>query len=349
MKLVILLTDRCLGSLPVALMDSLITINYCHIKAAGREPLFEWVTASLDGQSVLPFNGMRLTPDCSLAEVLADNSTPASEQLWVVPSVYDAISRQSKIAHLLDTLAPMAEAVAAHYQRGGMAASCCTGSFLLAKAGLFANYPALMHWRSEHNFRKLFPGVRVDTRSVLADYGRIICTTGGFQRAHHLALHLAEKYGSRSLALTSAKMMQVDPTPTPPPAYSITDDVQAHNDELVRESMTQLREALHEPIRIEQLAQSLNISSRQLKRRFQQATGLSPLKYLQAERLKRACQYLENSQLTSSRIALEVGYQDESNFRRLFKRELGVTMETYRQQFGQSGQENLDIHTVQRR
>lgn len=334
MKLVILLTDRCLGSLPVALIDSLITVNYCHMKAAGQEPLFEWVTASLDGQSVRPFNGMRLTPDCSISEALADTQTPASEQLWVVPSVYDAISRQRKISHLLDTLTPMADAVSEHYQGGGMVASCCTGSFLLAKAGLLANYPALMHWRSEHNFRQLFPTVRVDTRSVLADYGRIICTTGGFNIANQLVLHLAEKFGSRSLAMTSAKMMQVDPTPTPPPAYSITDDVQAHNDELVRESMAQLRESLHQPISIEALAQRLNISSRQLKRRFQQAMGLSPLKYLQAKRLKRACQYLENSQLTSSRIALEVGYQDESNFRRLFKRELGVTMETYRQQFG---------------
>ncbi|TGG90619.1 hypothetical protein E4656_18005 [Natronospirillum operosum] len=61
-----------------------------------------------------------------------------------------------------------------------------------------------MHWRSEANFRQLFPGVRTDTRSVLADYGRIICTTSGAQTAYHLVLHLAERYGSRQLALTSA-------------------------------------------------------------------------------------------------------------------------------------------------
>lgn len=41
-----------------------------------------------------------------------------------------------------------------------------------------------------------------------------------------------------------------------------------------------------------------------------------------------------NNRLASDRIALEVGYQDESNFRRLFKRELGMTMEKYRDQFG---------------
>ncbi|TGG90616.1 helix-turn-helix domain-containing protein [Natronospirillum operosum] len=334
MKLMILLTDRCLGSLPVSLIDALITVNYCHIKAAGRAPLFEWKTVSVDGQPVLPFNGVPLPADCSLAEALADRSAPVSDQLWVVPSVYDAISSQTKIEAVLEQLSPMVDGVAEHYRRGGLVGSCCTGSFLLARAGLFSHSPALMHWRSEANFRQLFPGVRTDTRSVLADYGRIICTTGGAQTAHHLVLHLAERYGSRQLALTSARMMLVDPTPTPPPVYSVTDDVQAHADDLVRAAMTRLRESLHQTVSLEQMAAELSISTRQLVRRFQQATGLSPLKFLQKERLKRACQYLESSQLTSARVALEVGYQDESHFRRLFKRELGMTMEQYRAQFG---------------
>lgn len=334
MKIVILLTDRCSGSLAVSLVDGLITLNYCHIKAGGEEPLFEWVTASMDGQPVMPFNGLQLTPDCSIREAYADTGTPLDEQIWVVPSIYDAISRQSKIATALDHLQPMVEVVADHYRRGGRVASCCTGSFLLAAAGLFDHYPALMHWRSEYNFRRLFPEVRVDTRSLLADYGRVICTTGGAQTAHQLILHLAEKHGSPDLARAGAKMMQVDRYPTPPAVYSATDDDRPHNDELVRMAQAQFRESLHGSVSIEEAARGLNISSRQFKRRFQQAIGLSPLKYLQKERLKRACQLLENSRLTSARIALEVGYQDESNFRRLFKRELGMTMEKYRDQFG---------------
>jgi transcriptional regulator GlxA family with amidase domain len=334
MKIVILLTDRCVGSMAVSLIDGLITLNYCHIKAGGEGPLFEWVTVSMDGDPVTPFNGMKLTPDCSIHDAFADTGTALEDQIWVVPSIYDAISRQSKIVDALARLQPMVSVVAEHYRRGGQVASCCTGSFLLASAGLFEHFPALMHWRSEMNFRHLFPGVRVDTRSVLADYGRITCTTGGAQTTYQLVLHLAEKYGSRDLALTASKMMQVDRFPTPPSVYSATDDDQPHNDELVRLAQARFRESLHQSVSMEVAAQQLNISSRQFKRRFQQATGVSPLKYLQKERLKRACQLLENSHLTSARIALDVGYQDESNFRRLFKRELGMTMEKYRQQFG---------------
>ncbi|MEP4546248.1 MAG: helix-turn-helix domain-containing protein [Saccharospirillum sp.] len=334
MKVVILLTDRCVGSMAMSLIDGLITLNYCHLKAGGERPLFEWVTASMDGKAVTPFNGMTLMPDCSIHQAFADTRTPLDEQLWVVPSIYDAISRQSKIVDALARLQPMVDVVADHYQRGGRVASCCTGSFLLAAAGLFDHCPALMHWRSELNFRQLFPRVRVDTRSVLADYGRIVCTTGGAQTTYQLVLHLAEKVGSRDLALTGAKMMQVDRFPTPPTAFSATDDDKPHNDDLVRLAQARFRESLHDPVNMELAAQQLNISSRQFKRRFQQATGVSPLKYLQKERLKRACQLLENSRLTSARIAFDVGYQDESNFRRLFKRELGMTMEKYRDQFG---------------
>ncbi len=334
MKVVILLTDRCAGSLAVSLVDALITANYCHIKAGAENPLFEWVLTSVDGKPVMPFNGIPLTPDCSIEDLYRDDSTAIEDQIWIVPSIYDAVSRQTKITDALQQLKPMISLVSDHYRRGGQLASCCTGSFLLAAAGVLDHYPALMHWRSELNFKQLFPHLKIDTRSPLVDYGRIICTTGGAQSCHQLVIHLVEKYHSDGLAMALAKMLQVDRHPTPPVVYGATREDPGHNDEKVRIVQARFRENLHRQVSVEQLADGLNISDRQLIRRFRQATGLSPLKYLQKERLKRACQLLENSRLTSARIALEVGYQDESNFRRLFKRELGMTMEHYRSQFG---------------
>jgi len=346
MKVVILLTDRCAGSLAVSLVDALITANYCHIKSGAERPLFEWVLTSLDGQPVMPFNGLPLTPDCAIDDVYRDDSIPVDEQIWVVPSIYDALSRQHKIADAIERLAPMADLVRHHYQRGGLLASCCTGSFLLASAGVIDHYPALMHWRSELNFNRLFPHLKTDTRSPLVDYGRIVCTTGGAHSCHQLVIHLVEKFHSDTLALAVAKMLQVDRYPTPPVVYGVTEIDPTHNDDKVRIVQARFRENLHTSIHIEQLADDLNISERQLVRRFRQATGLSPLKYLQKERLKRACQLLENSRLTSARIALEVGYQDESNFRRLFKRELGMTMEHYRNQFGGVRQDTQALERV---
>ncbi|PTY35969.1 hypothetical protein BGP77_01190 [Saccharospirillum sp. MSK14-1] len=333
MRVVLVLTERCSGALTVSLVEAMIMANYCHHKAGGDSPLFEWTLASVDGQPVLPFNGLPLAADCALPEALSNSPIPATEQVWVVPSIIEAVSRPERIVQALTRLQPVVTLVQSHYQRGGVVASACTGAFLLAEAGLLTPYPALMHWRSEASFQQLFPGLRTDTRTALADYGRIVCATGGSQSAAQMVLHWVAKEHSEALALEVAKLMQVDRHPTAPVAYAATQADAPHNDDKVRLAQARLRERLHQSISIDGLAAELAISDRQLKRRFAQATGLSPLKYLQKERLKRACQLLENSRLTSARIAGEVGYQDESNFRRLFKRELGMTMEHYRRRF----------------
>lgn len=333
MQVVILLTENSMGSQVVGLVDALMMVNYCHHQAGGEAPLFAWSLVSIDGQPVRPFNGLPVAADQSLAQALADDRYPLDQKLWLVPSVIEAVSRPERIRQALQRLAPMVDAVQQYYQRGGRIASACTGAFVLAAAGLLAPYPALMHWRSEASFQQLFPGIRTDTHTAMADYGRILCASGGMQSAAQLVLHLVARQHSEALALEVAKLMQVDRQSTAPVAYGATQTDRPHNDDKVRLAQARLRERLHLSVSIEQLATELAISDRQLKRRFAQATGLSPLKYLQKERLKRACQLLENSRLTSARIAGEVGYQDESNFRRLFKRELGMTMEHYRRRF----------------
>lgn len=333
MRVVIVMTERGMGSQVVSLVDALIMANYCHHKAGGEAPLFEWTLVSIDGEPVRPFNGLPLAAEQSLAQALADDRHAPADTLWLVPSVIEAVSRSSRIRDALDQMQPVIAAVQRHYQRGGQLASACTGAFVLAAAGVLEHYPALMHWRSEATFRQLFPTLRTDTHTALADYGRILCASGGLQSSAQLVLHLVAKQHSEALALEVAKLMQVDRQPTAPVAYAATQADAPHNDDKVRLAQARLRERLHLSLRMDELAAELAISDRQLKRRFVQAIGVSPLKYLQKERLKRACQLLENSRLTSARIVAEVGYQDESNFRRLFKRELGLTMEHYRRQF----------------
>lgn len=78
----------------------------------------------------------------------------------------------------------------------------------------------------------------------------------------------------------------------------------------------------------------LHISEQQLNHRFYKASQCTLLQYLLKIRVNRACNLLEITQLPSNKIVYEIGYQDESDFRRLFKKHLGTTMEQYRRQFG---------------
>jgi transcriptional regulator GlxA family with amidase domain len=77
----------------------------------------------------------------------------------------------------------------------------------------------------------------------------------------------------------------------------------------------------------------LFVSERTLNRRFKRAIGEPPLQYLQTLRVEVAKQLLESKRLPVESIAERVGYNDLSTFRRLFKRETGLTPRDYRRRF----------------
>ncbi|BFM09220.1 hypothetical protein GCM10025791_39740 [Halioxenophilus aromaticivorans] len=84
------------------------------------------------------------------------------------------------------------------------------------------------------------------------------------------------------------------------------------------------------PITIQALAQSFNFSDRNLKRRFQAATGISINQYIQKARVDKAKKLLISREMDVKAIAYEVGYENVSFFIRLFKRSTGVTPTKWR-------------------
>jgi transcriptional regulator GlxA family with amidase domain len=82
------------------------------------------------------------------------------------------------------------------------------------------------------------------------------------------------------------------------------------------------------------MIQLSGLAERSFKRRFQQATGMSPLAYVHALRLEEAKQMLETSEDSVEAIANAVGYEDAGFFSRLFRREVSLTPAQYRKRFG---------------
>jgi transcriptional regulator GlxA family with amidase domain len=70
------------------------------------------------------------------------------------------------------------------------------------------------------------------------------------------------------------------------------------------------------------------------KRRFQGATGMSPLEYVHTLRLEEAKQMLESGDQPIEAIANEVGYEDAGFFSRLFRRKVNLSPVQYRKRFG---------------
>jgi transcriptional regulator GlxA family with amidase domain len=90
----------------------------------------------------------------------------------------------------------------------------------------------------------------------------------------------------------------------------------------------------HEPSPVSAMVQQSGLAERSFKRRFQNATGMSPLEYVHTLRLEEAKQLLESSDNSVENIASEVGYEDAGFFSRLFRRQVSLTPAQYRKRFG---------------
>ncbi|MCP4075915.1 MAG: helix-turn-helix domain-containing protein [Gammaproteobacteria bacterium] len=330
MKAALFLMDRCIGSSIHGILDALIASNYTLIKS-GLDPMFEWHTISMDGFAVTPINGLKIQPDYSLQQYQQLESEP---DMWILPPVFHASSNYSRVEQTLIHSEKFLPVIHQHYDRGGMFLSICSGSFLLAKAGLMQNRPALMHWNNEQHFHKMFPQLKIDTQKNIADYGNIICANGGVLSYEHLIMYLVEGFAGHRIAVDTAKLLMMNLNASSPLAYRSNIGTHNHSDDLVLQAQRYIERHYTTAINLNTLSEKFNISDRQLKRRFSKAIQCSPLQYVQKIRIDRACNLLEITRLSSNKIVYEVGYQDESSFRRLFKKHMGMTMENYRQQFG---------------
>jgi transcriptional regulator GlxA family with amidase domain len=88
-----------------------------------------------------------------------------------------------------------------------------------------------------------------------------------------------------------------------------------------------------EPHAVSAMVARSQLSERSFKRRFTQATGLAPIDYVHTLRLEEAKQMLETTDLPVEAVAVEIGYEDASFFRRLFRRKVGLAPSDYRRRF----------------
>jgi AraC-like DNA-binding protein len=84
------------------------------------------------------------------------------------------------------------------------------------------------------------------------------------------------------------------------------------------------------PLTVEDIARTAGMSPSRLHARFREATGVSPMRYLAAERARRAAFLLERTAHPVATIAQEAGYADQSAFTRAFRRETGLTPQEHR-------------------
>ena len=226
---------------------------------------------------------------------------------------------------------PLADALA-RLRPDARIASICTGAFVLAAAGLLDGRRATTHWKSAAQFRRLHPRVTLDPDVLYTEDGPVL-TSAGVAAGVDLCLHMIRRDHGAAVANEVARGTVVPPhraggqaqfvrRPVPEPSGSSTGTARSW--------------ALHHLDRLltlDELAARESMSVRTFTRRFRDEVGISPSRWLTQQRVERARQLLEETDLPVERIAIDTGFGTAASMRQHFGAALGTSPSAYRGTF----------------
>lgn len=283
-------------------------------------PHFHVTTASVDGRAVRCDGSIRIQPDAALADI-------RKTDLIFVPTT------GLEIDNVVERNAPVVPWLRRWQRKGAAIASVCSGVGLVAASGLLDGKRATTHWALAERFREKYPTVKWMPELMVTEDGGFYCG-GGVHAALDLSLYLVEKFCGHEVAMQSAKAMLIETPRAWQAGFAIVPLKTEHRDENISSAQEWLHSNFHKNFSLETPARSVGMSLRNFVRRFKQATGDSPLMYVQKLRVAAAKRLLEGGHRTIQEISDAVGYQDVAFFRSLFQRHTGVSPNAYRQRFG---------------
>ena len=208
-------------------------------------------------------------------------------------------------------------------QAGATVCSICTGAYLLAESGILDGAACATHWRDIGDLQKKYPKVEVRKEILFVESNNIF-SSAGIASGIDLAIHLlALRYGPK-IAFEVARMMVI---------YlrrggdfeqeSIYLQYRNHLDDVVHRAQTFLIEHLARPPSLEQLAERVGSSARNLSRRFRQNLGLTIGQYQRELRLEQARTLLREEGSKVAEVARACGFRDPRQLRNLFRQRYG--------------------------
>ncbi len=221
------------------------------------------------------------------------------------------------------------------HERGAILASVCTGSLMLAEAGLLDGLEATCHWAYRDMFRAHYPKVKLKDESILCFAGKDsrIVTAGGTMSWQELALYLITHFGGHEQAVLTAKAFLIGDRSDGQRSFAIMAPRIQQSDRIMADSQVWIAENNTCENPVARMAARTGLTSRTFARRFRTSTGYEPLDYVQSLRIEEAKQLLETEDMNVEDVGHAVGYEDSTSFRRLFKRKAGLTPAAYRRKF----------------
>ncbi|WBL31965.1 transcriptional regulator FtrA [Sinirhodobacter sp. HNIBRBA609] len=230
----------------------------------------------------------------------------------------------------------LTQALRAAHARGARLASICSGAFVLAATGLLDRRAATTHWRYAEAFTRRYPNVDLRPEVLYIDEGQIL-TSAGSAAGMDLGLHIIRRdFGAEAANSVARRLVmpahreggQAQFLPRPVP----------RNHEAARLSplIESLRANLTETPSVKSLATRAGLSERTFLRRFNEATGTTPIRFLAEARLTRAAELLEGGTDSIDTVAEASGFSSAALLRHHFHSRYGLSPSAWRRRFSRS-------------
>ena len=320
LKVVFFLCDRMLATsvtLPMEQLHAAVTLARTLTGPSSAEQTRLDITlVSQDGKAVNSHTGFPMQASASCDEVTEADIVylPA---LWRNP--LPVLKNNNEVPRWIKRL----------YEKGSLIAGVGTGCYFMAEAGMLENKPATTHWHYFDKFQKRYPNVQLKRQYFITQSSNVFCT-GSVNSLADLTIHFIQRFFSASIAQEVERHFFHEIRRAYDSAAVFNEKDQEHPDEDIIQTQIWIKDNFEKPVTIQELSKTFGMSTRNFSRRFKNATGISPLNYLQKVRLDAAKDLLKTSNLSIAETMLNVGYQDSTHFASLFKKHHGTTPRQYR-------------------
>ena len=287
------------------------------LRAANRmsgQNLFSWVISSPTGAAPEASNGVRVdvqgTPemlqDCRLVFVCAGLEVKAHADKETL----------NLIRHL--------------DRKGAIIGAICTGTYLMAAAGLLEDRRCTIHWENIDGLAEEFPLLEITNELFEIDDKRVTCSGG--TASLDMILYLIGQVHGQGLAAQVSDQFIHDRIrdPSDRQRMELRSRLGVSHPKLLA-VVGLMEQGLEEPFSQTELAMQANLSTRQLERLFRKYLSTTPTRYYLNLRLARARHLLRQTSMSILSIALACGFVSASHFSKCYREVYGRTPRAERQ------------------
>ncbi|WP_429809047.1 GlxA family transcriptional regulator [Ensifer sp. B1-9] len=275
---------------------------------------YEWRLVSADGSCIRASCGLAIDTDLSLAEARRRVNDGLDVRMAIVCSGRNV---QHHVDKGLDSW--LRECRKRRITLGAL----CTGSHLLAHAGLLREKRCTIHWENYPSFAERFADALLSTQIYEVDDE--IYTCAGGTSALEMMLHIIGQDFGFDVAVEVCQQAIVagvrDRSERQRLPFSLPQGVRSKN---LKAAIRIMEQNLTEPLPLHVVAAKVGISRRQMERYFRHEFACSPARYYVRLRLERAKSLLKQTGMPVVEVAVACGFASASHFSKTYRIAEGV-------------------------